>query len=89
MAFTDVSASGQTGYLPWVLSTLCSVCSVQQPGASLCLWHSCETLQKVLRYTCFVPCVGQGPVAQDAAAAEMWGGDAQWATRDGRKVFSA
>lgn len=41
----------------------CSVCSVQQPGASLCLWHSCETLQEVLRYTCFVPCVlakGQG-----------------------------
>lgn len=49
---TDVSTSDQTGYLPWVLSTLCSVCSVQQPGASLCLWHSCETLQKVPRYPC-------------------------------------
>lgn len=54
---SDVSASDQTGYLPWVLSALCSVCSVWQPGESLCLWHSCETLQKVPRYTCFVPCV--------------------------------
>lgn len=35
----------------------------------------------------FVPCLGRGRAAQDAATTAMRGGDAQWGTRGSRKVF--
>lgn len=67
----------------WVLFSLFAVCnSLEHRCVCGTAVKPCKRCPGTL--VC-ASCVGQE--AQDAMAAEMWRGDAQWATRDGRKAF--